>query len=174
MSMGALDSLDEKTLTLPAPRRFSLDEYHRLVEADILHEGERVELLEGVIVQMSPQKERHMRVIVRLTRWLTRALGDDYEVRPQGPLTLEGSEPEPDLAVVTVASGGSPDAHPRSALLVVEVAETSLAVDRGVKARIYARGNIPEYWIVNVAGRCIEVRTDPEPGSGRYRTVVTL
>jgi Uma2 family endonuclease len=174
--MSSVDSprLDASAPAAPAPRRFSIDEYHRLIDAGILHEDERIELVEGVVVQMSPQKERHMRALVRLTRWLTRSLGDEYEVRPQGPLTLADSEPEPDVAVVRVSPGVSADAHPAHALLVIEVSDSSLSFDRTVKARVYARARIPEYWIVNLADRCVEVRRDPDPAEGRYRSVTTL
>jgi len=173
--MGTADSLWLDTApSSPIPRRFSVAEYHRLVDTGILHEDEHLELLEGVIVQMSPQKERHMRAIVRLTRWLTRSLGDEYEVRPQGPLTLVDSEPEPDLAVVPASPGHSADDHPQSALLVIEVSGSSLSYDRTVKGRIYARAGIPEYWIVNMAGQCVEVHRDPDPAAGRYRTVTAL
>lgn len=158
----------------PVPRRFSTDEYHQLVAAGILREDEHVELLEGVIAQMSPQHERHMKAIVRLNRWLSRALPDTYEVRPQGPLTLDDSEPEPDLAVVLGERPGPSDEHPRSALLVVEVSGSSLALDRTVKARIYARAGILEYWIVNVAEQCVEVCRDPDPSAGRYLTLLAV
>ena len=158
----------------PAPRRFTVDEYHLLVGAGILHEEEHVELLEGVIAQMSPQQERHMKAMVRLTRWLSRALPDSYEVRPQGPLTLLDSEPEPHLAVVLADRPEGLEQHPRSALLVVEVSGSSLALDRSVKARIYARAGIPEYWMVNLHEQYVEVHRDSDASAGRFRTILTV
>jgi Uma2 family endonuclease len=151
-------------------RRFSVDEYHRLIDAGILGEDEHVELLEGALYEMSPQGEPHARVVERLTRLLIRALGEEYRVRPQLPLTFGDSEPEPDLAVVREGDGPRDD-HPRTALLVVEVSRSSLAHDRTVKARVYARAGVPELWIVDIETRRVEVRRDPDPASGHYRRV---
>jgi Uma2 family endonuclease len=155
-------------------RLFSVAEYHRLVEAGVLCEDDHVELLEGVIVEVSPQSERHAQVIQRLTALLVRVAGDRFAVRPQLPLTLRDSEPEPDLAVVRTEDAASLDDHPTSALLVVETSSASLAHDRTVKGRIYARAGIPEYWIVNPGERCIEVHRDPDPAAGRYRDISRL
>ncbi len=145
-----------------------------MVDAGVLREDERVELLEGNIVSMSPQSEAHMRVIVRLNRILTRSLDDAYQVRPQGPLTLPDSEPEPDVAVVRAADAASTEVHPARALLVVECSGDSLSYDRTVKARIYARAGIPEYWIVNVQARSVEIRREPDPATARYASFATV
>lgn len=155
---------------LGTPHRFNVDAYHRMLESGILDEDDHVELLEGVIVEMSPQGKAHAGVIVRLNRLLVLGLGDSFDVRPQLPLTLdEQSEPEPDLAVVPAGSEG-PGEHPHRALLVVEVANASLSRDREVKARLYARASIPEYWLVDLERRCIEVYRDPDSTQGRYRS----
>ncbi|WNG32300.1 Uma2 family endonuclease [Archangium violaceum] len=160
---------------LVAPRRFRLDEYHRLIDVGVLGEDERVELLEGVIVEMTPQGRPHALVISRLNRLMSRVLGEAYSVRPQLPLSLgDDSEPEPDLAVVTRHEEETAQAHPRSALLVVEVADDSLRRDRLLKGRIYARARVPEYWVVDVTGRAVEVYSDPDVDAGRYRTMRTL
>lgn len=119
-------------------RRITLDEYHRIVEAGILGEDEHVELIDGMLVAMTPQGRAHARVIQRLTRLLVRTLGDDLEVLPQLPLTLpDDSEPEPDLAVVRAEDAQSGEHHPRTALLVIEVAGDSLRLDRGSKAALF-------------------------------------
>jgi Uma2 family endonuclease len=145
-----------------------------MIEAGILSEDERVELLEGVIVAMSPQRHPHAWAIEWLTRFLVRALGDEYRVRPQLPLTLgEHNEPEPDLAVIR-ADSRTKDRHPDSALLVIEVADDSLRKDRTVKAALYARCRIPEYWIVGIEEEVIEVLTDPDATAATYRRVRTL
>ena len=155
--------------TLGTPHRFSVGAYHRMLESGILSEDDPVELLEGVIVEMSPQGAAHARIITRLTRLLVLSLGDAFDVRPQLPLTLDGqSEPEPDLAVVP-ADAEPPGEHPHHALLVVEVASASLAHDRAVKARLYARACIPEYWLIDTDQACIEVYRDPDAAEGRYR-----
>lgn len=146
-----------------------------MIEAGIFDEDEHVELLEGLLVAVTPQREDHSKVILRLTRALNGALGDAYEVRPQLPLTLgEDSEPEPDVAVVLAADARSRTEHPRSAVLVVEVAADSLRKDREIKGALYVRAGVPEYWIVNLADRCVEIYSDPDAGAGRYRTVATV
>lgn len=160
-------------LLLESPRLLSVEDYHRMVAAGILDEDERVELLEGVIVAMTPQSVPHARRIEWLTRHLVRSLGDEYAVRPQLPLTLGNrNEPEPDLAVVR-AESTSEDRHPPGAVLVIEVAGESLRRDRRVKAAVYARAGIPEYWIVNLEARAVEVLSDPETATGAYRKTRT-
>ena len=120
---------------------------------------------------MTPQGSRHAVVIQRLTAALVRAVEGDLAVRPQLPLTLlDDSEPEPDLAVVRAADAPFEGPHPRSALLVVEVAGDSLRLDRESKAALYARAGIPEYWIVNLAESAIEARSEPDRATGVYRS----
>lgn len=151
-------------------RRIRVEEYHRMVEAGILREDEKVQLIDGMLVAMTPQGRAHAFVIQELTRLLVRQLGDDLRVLSQLPLALAGdSEPEPDLAVVRAADAASSTRHPASALLVIEVAGESLRFDRQTKTALYARSGIPEYWIVNLAGEAIEVHRDPDPSSGAYR-----
>jgi Uma2 family endonuclease len=153
-----------------SPRPFSVAEYHRMADAGILTEDDRVELLEGVIVLMSPQNEPHAHAIEVLNETLVMQVTGRYRVRPQLPLTIDDrSEPEPDLAVLPIPQAGAPVLNRRDALLVIEVASDSLRKDRLVKSRIYARAGIPEYWIVNVEERCVEVSRDPDPAAGVYR-----
>ncbi|HEX8437465.1 Uma2 family endonuclease [Archangium sp.] len=162
----------------PAPedgiRRFRVEEYYRMARAGVFADDERVELLEGRIHRMTPQGARHMRAISRLNRHIVPLLGEELILRVQGPLTLsEDSEPEPDLAVVRTADEASDERHPSTALLVIEVSEDSLPKDRSVKAQLYARAGIPEYWIVNLRRQSVEVYTSPDTGEGRYGTVHT-
>lgn len=160
---------------LPEQRRIHVSEFHRMVEVGILSEDDRVELLEGVLVAMPPMGEPHAWSIQELNRIITRALPDGYRVRPQLPVTLgEYSEPQPDLAVVSLEEGGDRTEHPEHALLVIEVAVSSLRYDRFAKGPVYARWGIPEYWIVDVEGRQVEVYTDPDREAARYRSVVKL
>jgi Uma2 family endonuclease len=157
------------------PRRvITVSDYHRMVQAGILGEGDRAELIEGVIVEVSPQSEVHAQVIQRRTRLLYRSLPDEFAIRCQLPLRLgDRSEPEPDLAVLRAEDARSHREPPSRALLVVEVAGESLRKDRDVKANLYARFGVPEYWIVDLEARAIEIRR--EPGSdGRYRSVSTV
>ena len=153
----------EQPKTVPIPRRrFTREEYYRLAEIGFF-QGERVELIEGEIVKMSPISPLHGEVLTLLAERLWQLFGEGYRVRVQLPLSLGDSEPEPDIAVVPGKAGDYVHAHPTTALLVVEVAQTSLEYDREVKAPLYARAGIPEYWIVNLDGQCIEVYRDPAP-----------
>lgn len=167
-SMDALDlSLVEPDKIRPISRR----EYYRMAEVGILDEDEKVELLRGVIVTMSPQGRRHTNVIIWLNRRLVLALSDQYDVRPQLPYAAdEWSEPEPDFAVTEKGAGG--DDHPSDALLIVEVAESSLRTDRKVKQVIYAENGVPEFWIVDAEHSTVEVFT--EPGRGGYQKCVVM
>ncbi len=139
-----------------------------------LFANERVELLDGTIVTMPAQIPAHAGTVDRLNRRLLPGVGSAARVRVQSPVAIdEWSEPEPDVIVCRFDQHGYTQEHPRpdQVLLVAEVAVTSLAYDRGRKAAAYARSGIPEYWIVDVEGRTIEVRRDPEPETGRYRIV---
>jgi Uma2 family endonuclease len=141
--------------------RHSLDEYHRLIEAGGFDDRERVELLDGLLVRMSPKTPRHERAVRWLASWLIRALdGDRYTVGIAGPLTIGSSEPEPDLAVIEC---GTPEPyHPAGAALVIEVAVSSLSRDLGVKTALYAAAAIPEYWVLDLAGRRLVVHRAPD------------
>lgn len=163
-------SAEDTALLLETPRRLSVDEYHRMIEAGILDEDERVELLEGVVVEMTPQGPPHAYCIEWLTRFLIRTLSDEYTVRPQLPLTLGGwNEPEPDMAVVR-RELSSREQHPGTAILAIEVSDSSLRKDRRVKASVYARFLVTEYWIVNVVERTVEQLSEPDPTAGVYRS----
>lgn len=137
-------------------------EYERLVEAGAF-ENERVELLYGKLVWMSPRGSPHAAVIQKLNKLLIIRLGDRAAVRPQLPMIApQESQPEPDLAVVP--PGDYFDELPRTAFLIVEVADSSVAKDRTIKAPLYAQMGVPEYWIVNLEESVIEVHTDPKDG----------
>ena len=140
-------------------RRLSRKEYDRMVELGMF-EDEKVELLHGLVVTMSPQGWAHMTVMSWLAQELSIQLGHTYQVRPQGPFAAdEWSEPEPDIAVAKF----DPEVreHPSELLLLIEVAASSLRFDRGVKRKLYAQIGIPEYWLVDVATMTIEVYTQP-------------
>jgi Uma2 family endonuclease len=126
-------------------------------------EDERVELLDGVLVPMSPIGTRHASATDALTEILVRALAGRARVRIQNPFAASDiSEPQPDVLVAPL--GDYRADHPADALLIIEVAESSLPKDRGAKLRIYAEKNTPEYWIVDVAAQRIEVYTEPSVG----------
>jgi Uma2 family endonuclease len=151
---------------------FSRDEYEHAVAAGVFHPEARLELLEGEILEMPPQSSLHSTALQLCADALRTAFGPGYVIRVQMPLALtQDSEPEPDITVVVGHARDYRDAHPSSALLVVEVAENSLLHDRGRKQAAYARAGIPEYWIVNLKKRCVETYRDPRAGSYRVRTV---
>lgn len=154
-------------LAFPAdvPRRtFSRAEFDKMVELGFFH-GERVELLYGVLVTMTIGPA-HADLVMVLSDLLTEALRSRAYVRTQSPLAAsDSSEPEPDIAIVPRTRYRSD--HPSRALLVIEVADSTLEKDRQIKARLYAEMAIPEYWVVDVEGEAIEVFT--QPSKGRYR-----
>jgi Uma2 family endonuclease len=157
------------------PTRMTVERYFGLVEAGVLSPDDRVELLEGVIVAMTPSHPPHAAAVGLVTRALMLALGDRAAVRTQCTLVLPPwSAPEPDVAVVAGSHHDYAAAHPRTALLVVEVADSSLLQDRLTKAPLYAAAGIPEYWIVNLRAGVVEVMRDPDRESARYRDVQTF
>jgi Uma2 family endonuclease len=156
-------------------RRLRLQEYHRMVEARVFDEDEGVELLEGVIVRISPQDAAHAIVVERLNDPLFVHLPPDYVIRCQLPLSLsDADEPEPDVAVIARTTPRSRRAQPTTARLVFEVAGGSLRKDREVKGPLYARAGIPEYVVVNLVDETLEVHRDPDPDAGRFRSLSTL
>jgi Uma2 family endonuclease len=155
-------------------RRWTRREYERMVEAGYFGPDERLELVDGIIYEMTPQSSPHA-VAVRLTRQaLAPVFSEGFDILVQMPLALgDDGEPEPDLAVVAGSPRDHLASHPRSALLVVEVADTSLHHDRERKASLYARAGIPDYWILALGGRKqLEVLRDPVDGV--YRTRIVL
>lgn len=142
--------------TIVPIHRLDLDTYNQIVACGAL-EGQRVELLEGLFVEMSPQSREHAAVIETLTGHFANA---DARLRVQLPLEVApDSEPEPDIALV--APGSPRGEHPRTALLVVEVAVSSQRIDREVKGRLYALAGIPTYWLIDVPARSVEVYGEP-------------
>jgi Uma2 family endonuclease len=145
-------------------RRWTREEYERLIETGVFHPEERVELIDGELVVMTPQKSVHATAVRLVDEMLRMAFGSGHDVRAQLPLALDpDSEPEPDVAVVIGMPRDYRDAHPTTALLVVEVADTTLAFDRERKGSLYARAGIADYWILNLADRVLEVYRDPVP-----------
>lgn len=145
-----------------ALRRWTRQEYERLVTEGFFHPEERLELVEGEIIRMTPQGSPHATAISLCVEALRAAFGADHHVRVQMPLALtDDSEPEPDVAVVAGNPRDYRDAHPTTALLIVEVADATLPYDRERKANLYARAGIAEYWIVNLLDRCLEVYRRP-------------
>jgi Uma2 family endonuclease len=165
--------LDAREIAPERPRPLRQVEYALLAEQGRF-EDEHVELLEGVIVEMSPQGEGHSGAIAQLNELLVLALSGRAKIRPRCSFVAgEYSQPEPDLAVVRVPRNIK-DPHPKKAFLIVEVAQTSLAKDRGVKARLYASVGVLEYWIVDLQSMTIEVRTHPGKKAYAHRRTARM
>jgi len=151
--------LDPGPLSPERIRPLRRREYERLVELGLFGD-ERIELLRGALVAMSPQGPSHADAVDRLGAHLVSVLGGRARVRQHSPLALgDDSEPEPDIAVVP--NGDYSHEHPASALLVIEVADSSLRKDRELKGLLHAAAGIPEYWIVNLADHGVEIHRAP-------------
>ena len=145
-------------------RRFTLAEYYAMAEAGILTEDDRVELIDGVIVEMAPVGSRHVGVVNGYTRALTEAVGRRAVVQVQSPIRLDdGTEPQPDIVLLQERPDlyGSGHAGPQDILLVIEVADTSVDYDRNEKLPRYARAGIPEVWLTVLPEGVVESHTEP-------------
>jgi Uma2 family endonuclease len=143
-------------------RRWRRAEYDRLVDLGMFV-GERLELLDGLLVVREPQKSPHAATVAQVAQVLTAAFGAGWHARIQAPIVLDDdSEPEPDVAMVPGVPHDYFSAHPSTAALLVEVADSSLRLDRRFKAGLYARARLPEYWIVNLVDLTLEVHRAPE------------
>jgi Uma2 family endonuclease len=158
-------------MALPVPRHlFTVDEYYRMYEAGIFSQDDRVELIDGEIVEMSPIGSNHAACVLRLNALLNRLIGARAFVSVQSPVRLgKRTEPEPDIALLAPRDDYYASGHPEPAdlLLIIEVADTSLSYDLDMKAPRYARAGIAEYWLVDLPGEAIEVYS--EPGKSRYQ-----
>lgn len=149
--------------------------FHEMVEKGILSEDDRLELIEGELVTMSPIGPEHMGVVNQIAQILIRQLEQRSIVSIQGPIALdEFSEPQPDLALLSPRDDYYKHFLPRPAdvALVIEVADSSLAYDRAIMMPLYARAGVPEAWIVNLIERWIEVYRDPSPAG--YTTLLKI
>ncbi|MGE3543008.1 MAG: Uma2 family endonuclease [Kofleriaceae bacterium] len=163
---------DPELLTPDAIRRLSRREYDQLVALGVF-EDERVELLRGMLVTMSPQGGPHATISSWLVQRLVRLLDDSHDVRGHCPYAAsDDSEPEPDISVSRRVPGMLE--HPTSSLLVIEVAESSIKKDRRIKSSIYGEATVPEYWIVDISGDELSVDVHTGPTSRGYRHVETL
>jgi Uma2 family endonuclease len=158
-----------------ARRLFTRAEYHRMAEAGILRPTERVELIRGEIVQMSPPGSRHIAFVNNLNQLLVTRLAGRAIVSVQNPVVLaDDTEPQPDLAVLRHRAVRYKDAEParQDARLLIEVADSSLAYDRSVKIRLYAAAGIPEYWLIDCPAERVEIYR--APAADGYRDVSTI
>ena len=154
-------------------RQFTVEEYHRMIDAGILTEEDRIELLDGYLVNKMARNPPHDGTMSLLLRALFRSIPDGWQIRCQAAIRLARSEPEPDLAVVRADPANYMTRHPQVAdtAIVIEVSDSTLEFDLNHKMRRYAAGNVPEYWVVNIPDRQVEVFTLPSPNGYRSRQV---
>ena len=160
-------------MAVPLPRRlFTVDEYHRMGEAGVFKDDERVELLDGEIVPMNPIGSPHAWCVTRLIGTFAPLIGR-FQVICQNPVQLHDlAEPEPDLAIVSRTAPQTRHPRPDETLLVIEVADSSIKKDRGQKRAMYARARIQEYWIVDLNADRIEVYRKPTTRGYRSTTLL--
>ena len=150
----------EAAIDIGRVHRLSTDEYHRLIEADGFDEDARVELIDGLLADTSPKTRQHENAVAWLARWLMVGIDPErHELRVGSPLTLERSEPEPDLAVIP--RDAPRPYHPATAALVIEVSVSSLQRDLARKPSLYATAGVDEYWVIDIDGRRAVTHRDP-------------
>lgn len=151
-------------MMIPTAKRFTIQEYHRLTELGFFQEGDRVELIQGELLQMADKGTAHTTVTKRLLRALGQRLGERATLQIQDPLFLApNSEPEPDIALVKNRADDYFSGHPtpEDVILVIEIADSSLRYDREVKLPLYAKSGIADYWIFNLVDNTLECYSEP-------------
>ncbi len=158
-------------------RRWTRAEYNKAAELGLFRPEERLELLDGQIVQkMSPQSTPHVVCLRKIAKWLEDQVAHDFDVRQQAPIALsDASEPEPDIAVARGVAADYLAGHPgpSSLALVVEVADSSLARDRRLKVPLYAKAGITEFWLVDLEARSLNVYREPAEDGFHVVTILT-
>jgi Uma2 family endonuclease len=164
---------EEKMAVQTQRKLFTVNDYYKMAEVGILDWEDRVELIHGEILKMSPINSPHAKIVARLTRILNAMLGERALVRGQCPIQIdEYSEPEPDLSIVAFQIDEYEDQHPRpeEVYLLIEASDTTLQRDRKLKLPMYAEAAIPEVWILDMKNQIVEVYTNPE--NGKYQTLL--
>ena len=154
-----------------AKHHFTANDFERMGEAGIFNRDARLELIEGDVIDMPPIRSHHAACVNILSRLLDRAVGDEVLVSIQDPIRINDfSEPQPEVALLRLRDDFYKDAHPTPAdvLLVVEVADTTVEYDRQIKAPLYAKAGIAEYWLVNLPDEQIEIYAEPENGEYKH------
>jgi Uma2 family endonuclease len=149
--------------SMPMLRRFTIDEYHRMIDQGVFAENENCELIDGLVVVKMAKNPPHESTLQRMLAILFRIIPAGWGLRPQQAITLSGSEPEPDITIVRGDDVPYRDRHPNpdDVGLLIEISDSSLEYDRGKKLALYARDRISEYWIVNLVDSVVEVYTRP-------------
>ena len=145
-------------------RKFTIDEYHQLVDLGFFSENDRIELIRGEIIEMAPKRTPHSVCNSLLWKRLYELIGKQAEIRVQEPITLpSNSEPEPDVVIAQKKEDNYLSAHPtvKDVILIIEISDSTLQYDRETKLSLYAEAGINHYWIVNLVDRCLEVYSNP-------------
>ena len=170
--MEAIADLKTKNISICTERiwKLNVSQYHAMIAAGIIEEDAQLELLEGLLVLKMPKNPRHRLSTGLLQDALLAILSTNYHLNLQEPITLEDSEPEPDLAIIRGQRLDFRDRHPQALdiELVIEVSDATLERDRTMKKRIYAKAGIPIYWILNLRDRQLEVYTQPKMEESEY------
>ncbi|MCB9286328.1 MAG: Uma2 family endonuclease [Lewinellaceae bacterium] len=173
--MDGSKTIDKAEISIQK-HRFTVEEYHRMGEAGLFNET-RVELIDGEIFDMSPTNSPHAGTVKWLNRLLNKLLGDEFIISVQDPITLDNlSEPEPDIAVLKMREDFYADAHPlpEDALLLIEVADSTLDTDKRIKLPNYAKAGIREVWIMDINQQCVEIHTQPWENTYRNKNTYLL
>lgn len=163
-------------MVIATRKKFTIAEYHQLVDLGFFTEDEKIELIRGEIINMAPKRTPHSVCNSLLWKKLYQLIGQQAEIRVQEPITLPSdSEPEPDVVVAKLKADNYLSAHPvaENIILVVEIADSTLKYDREVKIPLYAEAGINDYWIFNLVDKCLEVYTKPfsrQNGNFNYQT----
>jgi Uma2 family endonuclease len=145
-------------------RKFTIDEYHQLVDLGFFTENDRIELIRGEIIEMAPKRTPHSVCNSLLWKQLYELVGKQAEIRVQEPITLlSNSEPEPDVVIAKKKADNYLSAHPvvEDIILIIEISDSTLQYDRETKLSLYAEAGIGCYWIVNLVGNCLEIYDRP-------------
>jgi Uma2 family endonuclease len=149
--------------------KLSVEQYHWMIEYGIFNEDSQIELLEGLLITKMPKNPPHRISTKLLLTLLEQMVPEGWYVDSQEPITLENSEPEPDIAIICGHTTDYRDRHPnaKEIALIIEVSDSTLDRDRSIKQKIYAKSGIPIYWILNLSDRTLEVYTQPSK-EGKY------
>ena len=152
-------------------RKFTIDEYHQLVDLGFFTENDQIELIRGEIIEMAPKRTPHSVCNSTLFGELYRLLYEQANVRGQEPITLpSNSEPEPDVVIAKKKSDNYLSAHPtvEDIVLIIEISDSTLQYDRETKLSLYAEAGINHYWIINLVDSCLEVYSNPFSDKGKF------
>jgi hypothetical protein len=160
-----------QTLTIPVRRKLTVNDYHKMAAAGILTEEDRVELIEGELIDMAPIGSLHADYVDRLNELLVSQVHGKFRVRIQNPVQLgDYDEPEPDIVIAQKRSYREAHPGPQDLLLLIEVADTTLKYDRDIKIPLYARCGIPEVWLIDIQNKRLEIHR--QPGREGYQQIL--